>query len=84
MKNSLYWDPKISQPLHREGSKIISQEKQWQMMGVRGPLPIRGGEGQYFQIDTSAEETLLVYRDPGEKGMRRLFLLAVVGLKKAS
>lgn len=83
MKSVLYWDPKVREPLKREGSRIVCGGRKWDMMGVHGPLEIKGGAGQYFQIDTSAEETLLVYRDPGERGMRDLYLLAVVDKQKA-
>lgn len=84
MKNLLHWDPKISEPLERKGSRIMARGKEWNMMEVHGPLEIKGGDGQYFRIDTSVEESLLVYRDPGERGMRNLSLLAVMDKRKAS
>ena len=83
MRKLLYWDPKVREPLQRQGSRIMGGGRRWEMMGVHGPLEIKGGDGQYFRIDTSADETLLVYRDPGEKGMRALYLLAVVDAQKA-
>jgi hypothetical protein len=63
--------------LIRQGAEISGLGRRWSMHGVQGPLPVDGGEGQCYRIETSGEEVLYVYRDPGERGMRRLFLLTV-------
>jgi hypothetical protein len=63
--------------LDRKGSELRGRGRRWQMMSVQGPLELPGADQsrQYFQIETASKETLLVYRGPGEKGMRQLYLL---------
>jgi hypothetical protein len=69
--------------LERKGSRVFGGGREWQMVGVQGPLEGTGAAPgphgrQYFQIETSSEETLLVFRRREERGMRELFLLAVL------
>ncbi|MGE3262300.1 MAG: hypothetical protein AB7K68_11020 [Bacteriovoracia bacterium] len=69
-------------PLKRKGARLSSPLGSWQMLGVYGPLSLEersAGNRQFFRIETSSRETLLVYRDPGERGMRELYLYEVAG-----
>lgn len=63
--------------LDRKGSELRGRDRRWQMMNVQGPLELPGADQtrEYFRIETASKETLLVYRGPGEKGMRQLYLL---------
>ncbi len=68
--------------LIRKGHELWGENRQWQMMSVQGPLENLGNEEEknreYFRIETSTEETLLVSREVGERGMRHLHLLNLV------
>lgn len=72
-----------SVPLKRKGARLSSALGSWQMLGVHGPLSPStdaGEEGrEFFRIETTAKEILLVYRRAGERGMRELFLCDVSG-----
>jgi hypothetical protein len=63
--------------LARKGSELRGRDRRWQMMSVQGPLEMPGADQskEYFQIETTSKETLLVYRALSEKGMRELYLL---------
>jgi len=66
--------------LARKGSEISGAGRRWHMMEVHGPLSNEcalDAGAQFFLIETSSEETLLVSRGPGEKGMRELYLWEV-------
>ncbi|MGZ3693380.1 MAG: hypothetical protein ACXWQO_04260 [Bdellovibrionota bacterium] len=67
-----------SVPLKRKGARLSSPLGTWQMLGVHGPLSLEGSESrQFFRIETASRETLLVYRQAGERGMRELYLCDV-------
>ena len=62
-------------PLRRKGSWLFGSEKSWQMASVEGPLEISHPSGrQFFRVETTAREVLLVSRASGERGMRELRL----------
>ena len=76
-------------PLKRKGSRLSSAVGSWQMQGVYGPLSLEPGdelgqesERQFFRIETTARETLWVFRRRGERGMRDLFLFDVSQLEQ--
>jgi len=64
--------------MERQGARISGGGRVWQMTNVQGPIDLGQNERQFFRIETSKNETLLVYRPPGERGMRQLFLLEVL------
>jgi hypothetical protein len=70
-----------SVPLKRKGARLSSPLGSWQMLGVYGPLTLENEASangrEFFRIETTARETLFVYRNPGERGMRELFLYEV-------
>ena len=75
-----------SVPPKRKGARLSSPLGSWQMMGVYGPLTLEnqalGANGrEFFRIETTARETLYVYRQAGERGMRDLYLYEVAGEK---
>jgi hypothetical protein len=64
--------------LDRQGSRLSLGQQTWNMVEVHGPLPSQGPtRRQFFRVVTAEEETLIVYRESGEKGMRRLFLFCL-------
>lgn len=64
--------------LHRKGSWLRGGAgAAWQMLSVHGPLIATDSSRQYFRIETSAREILLVFRTADERGMRELFLCGV-------
>lgn len=65
-------------PLKRKGSRLSSPLGSWQMQGVYGPLSMENSNNrEFFRIETSNQETLWVWRQSGEKGMRELFLFDI-------
>lgn len=60
--------------LQRKGAWLISSEGRWQMSSVQGPLALENNEREYFRVETTCHEVLLVSRRIGEKGMRELRL----------
>lgn len=72
---------KALETLERKGSRLHGQGRQWSMTAVHGPLPdaelAAAQERQYFRIETTGPDILFVYRGRGERGMRRLHLVAV-------
>jgi hypothetical protein len=66
--------------LERKGSQLHwAGRRTWNMVSVHGPLKEKGGRRQFFRVITAEKETLIVYREPGEKGMRQLFLFCLGG-----
>lgn len=65
--------------LSRKGSELRGLGRKWNMLSVSGPLEVPAGDGtrEYFRIETSSAETLVVYRGTGTKGMRELYLFAM-------
>jgi hypothetical protein len=65
--------------LDRKGARLRGAERTWDMVNVEGPLEMAGADRsrEYFRIETANAQTLVVARSTGEKGMRRLFLVAV-------
>ena len=70
-----------SEALERRGAslRLKSGERKWEMLSVQGPLDLPGRveSHQYFQIETTSD-TLVVCRGTEEKGMRDLYLIAVM------
>lgn len=67
--------------LERRGAslRLKTGERKWEMLSVQGPLDLPGRDEcrQYFQIETTSD-TLVVCRGAEEKGMRDLYLIAVM------
>jgi len=64
--------------LERKGSQLSwAGQRTWNMVSVHGPLKDRASRRQFFRVHTKEEETLIVYREAGERGMRRLFLFCL-------
>ena len=74
--SGLRWERWLRQPLERKGAELRAANRRWNIRQVHGPVAENGRE--YFCFATDKRETLLVCRDAGEKGMRRLFLCAVL------
>ncbi len=68
--------------LHRKGAWLKGQQgdesHSWQMSSVHGPLSLECSEREYFRVETTSREVLLVSRRVGEKGMRELRLDSVL------
>lgn len=65
--------------LIRRGSWLITEQGRWQMHSVQGPLETGWSpDRQYFRVETSSNELLLVSRPMGERGMRELRLESVI------
>ncbi|RZA09826.1 MAG: hypothetical protein EOP11_00290 [Proteobacteria bacterium] len=64
--------------LERRGSQLHwAGRRTWNMVGVHGPLKSPNGKRQYFRVHTDKNETLIVYREKGERGMRQLYLFCL-------
>lgn len=64
--------------LERKGNQLSwAGRRTWNMMELHGPLPQKNGRRQYFRVITAEKETLIVYREPGERGMRQLYLFCL-------
>ena len=70
-------------PLRRRGSWLIAENASWQMQAVHGPFKNTELGREYFQVQTANEETLLISRAHGERGMRDLRLDSVLESKSA-
>lgn len=63
--------------VERRGSQLHWNNRTWNMVGFHGPLKNRDGRRQYFRVITAEKETLIVYRENGERGMRQLYLFCL-------
>lgn len=54
------------------------EKSSWQMASVQGPLAFESQDREYFRVETTNQEILLVSRHFGEKGMRELRLDSVI------
>jgi hypothetical protein len=68
--------------LHRKGAWLKGhhgdESHSWQMSSVHGPLSLESSDREYFRVETTSREVLLVSRRLGEKGMRELRLDSVL------
>jgi hypothetical protein len=66
--------------LIRKGSQLHwAGRRTWNMVSVHGPLKEINGHRQFFRVITAENETLIVYREAGERGMRQLYLFCLGG-----
>jgi hypothetical protein len=64
--------------LERRGSELRWGQQRWNMVGFHGPLPSQSASRrQFFRVITAEKETLIVFREKGEKGMRQLYLFCL-------
>lgn len=76
----LAWRSGKLQPLWRKGAELKGEGLSWSIRAVHGP--VCQGDREFFCLGTREAETLLVYRDKGERGMRELFLCAILPPQK--